>query len=793
MRRTLPVARRFLPLLAAFALAGRAAAATFTVINTNDSGAGSLRQAMTDANAGGPGPHTIAFDIPGSGVHTITLATTLPTISVSGGGLTIDGTTQPGYAGSPLVAVNCASVAQLAFQFAGSIATVKGLSIGGCGNAVNAASGGPVTVKSSYIGIAPDGVTAVPNSIGIGIAGATFAIGGTTAADRNVISGNTTEGMFVGAFTGGTIQGNYFGTNAAGTAAVPNGTGVVLAGGGGSGILIGGSPGENLISGNVANGIDVEGSVDVTIRSNLIGTDVNGTAAIPNGIGINGGGPGLVIGGTTSSQGNLVSGNAIGMNLFADGMTVQGNFVGVDDSHLVPLPNTSTGLNIQSTASPAAANVIGTSTPGGPGANLIAYNLGRGIVVQQGTRNTMRGNSIHDNGVLGISLTGSDKPLADDPGDANGYTINNGQNFPILASATQVGSDLHILGTLNSHPSTTFDLDFYSNPACSRLPFDFVQGETWLGTAQVTTNASNIAAIDVTLPGVTIEPGARVSATATDPQGNTSEFSQRLISNTAPRSGDPVGGQQVSADGMLFEDGATVTVGGVAAANVHVSGNTALEFNAPALPAGTINDVTVTNPSGLSGTMPRAYVSMFADVSTGNAFTLYIASLVANGLTAGCGGSNYCPTASVTRQQMAVFLLKGKYGICHTPPPCTGTVFGDVPCAGSAFDPWIEELAALQITGGCGGGNYCPTSPVLRQQMAVFLLKAANGSDYGPPACTNPFFDDVPCSSPFATWIYDLAARGITGGCGNNTYCPLDAVLRQQMAVFLVKTFNLPL
>jgi hypothetical protein len=117
----------------------------------------------------------------------------------------------------------------------------------------------------------------------------------------------------------------------------------------------------------VANGIDVEGSVDVTIRSNLIGTDVNGTAAIPNGIGINGGGPGLVIGGTTSSQGNLVSGNAIGMNLFADGMTVQGNFVGVDDSHLVPLPNTSTALNIQSTASPAAANVIGTSTPGGPG------------------------------------------------------------------------------------------------------------------------------------------------------------------------------------------------------------------------------------------------------------------------------------------------------------------------------------------------------------------------------------------------------------------------------------------
>jgi S-layer family protein len=142
---------------------------------------------------------------------------------------------------------------------------------------------------------------------------------------------------------------------------------------------------------------------------------------------------------------------------------------------------------------------------------------------------------------------------------------------------------------------------------------------------------------------------------------------------------------------------------------------------------------------------------------------------------------------------MAVFLLKGKYGLCYTPPPCTGTVFGDVHCQGSPFDPWIEALAALQVTGGCGGGNYCPTNPVLRQQMAVFLLKAAFESTYVPPVCSNAFFIDVPCASPFADWIYDLAARGITGGCTNNAYCPLDPVLRQQMAVFLVKMFNLPL
>ena len=795
-----PIADSSRPILVLFSLAAvlsvsvsaSASAATFTVVNTNDSGAGSLRQAITDANAGGAGPHTIAFNVPGSGVHGIALASTLPTASVTSGGLTIDGTTQPGYAGSPLIAVTCGSIGQLALQFSGTIATVKGLSIGNCASGINAASGGPITVQFCHIGVDAAGTTAVPNSMGISVAGVTVAIGGPSFAGKNLISGNTTYGIFLGSFTGGTIQGNYIGTDVTGTGAVPNGTGVILQGGGGSGVLVGGPGGENLISGNTNNGVDVEGAVDVTIQANLIGTDVNGTAPVPNGnAGINGGGPGLVIGGTAISEGNLVSGNAIGINAFADGMKIQGNAVGVDDSHVLPLPNNGPGINLQSSGT--AQNIIGTATPGGPGANLIAYNLGRGIAVQNGTRNTMRGNSIHDNAGLGISLGGSDHPLADDPGDANGFTINGGQNFPILASATQVGSDLHVTGTLNSHPSTTFDIDFYSNPACGRFPFDFVQGETWIGSTQVTTNGANIATIDVTLPGVTIDPGARISATATDPQGNTSELSQRLVVNTVPRFGDPIGGQQLSASGMLFEDGAAVTVGGVAGTNVIVLGNTSLQFNAPALPAGTINDVTVTNPSGLAGTMPRGYVSMFADVPSSNGFSSFIAGLVANGLTAGCGGADYCPASPVTRQQMAVFLLKGKFGLCFTPPPCTGEVFDDVPCTGSPFDPWIEVLATLQVTGGCGGGNYCPTNPVLRQQMAAFLLKADFDSTYVPPPCDNPFFDDVPCSNPFAPFIYDLASRGITGGCSNNLYCPVDPVLRQQMAVFLVKTFLLPL
>src|SRR5262245_4202689 len=172
-------------------------AATFTVINTDDSGAGSLRQAIMDAGSGGPGPHEIHFDIPGSGVHTITPATGYPTISITGG-LTIDGTTQPGYAGSPLIAVSCANNSFFAFSFSGTQGTIKGLAVGNCGVAISATSGGPITVQACHLGVDAAGTVATPNSQAISLAGATFAIGGSTAADRNVISGNSGFGIFIG-------------------------------------------------------------------------------------------------------------------------------------------------------------------------------------------------------------------------------------------------------------------------------------------------------------------------------------------------------------------------------------------------------------------------------------------------------------------------------------------------------------------------------------------------------------------------------------------------------------------
>jgi subtilisin-like proprotein convertase family protein len=182
----------------------------------------------------------------------------------------------------------------------------------------------------------------------------------------------------------------------------------------------------------------------------------------------------------------------------------------------------------------------------------------------------------------------------------------------------------------------------------------------------------------------------------------------------------------------------------------------------------------------------------FTDVATGSGFYRFIETLLHHGITGGCGPTTYCPSSDVLREQMAVFLLVAKFGSGYAPPPCGAQVFGDVPCS-SGFAPWINELFAQGITGGCGGGNFCPASPVLREQMAVFLLVAYEGTGYTPPACTTPMFGDVPCSSGFAPWINEVFRRGITSGCGGGNYCPAVAVTREQMAVFLTQTWALSL
>jgi PKD domain-containing protein/beta-propeller repeat-containing protein/all-beta uncharacterized protein/S-layer family protein len=178
----------------------------------------------------------------------------------------------------------------------------------------------------------------------------------------------------------------------------------------------------------------------------------------------------------------------------------------------------------------------------------------------------------------------------------------------------------------------------------------------------------------------------------------------------------------------------------------------------------------------------------FNDVPVGHLFYDQIGKLSARGITLGCGGGNFCPDSSVTREQMAAFIIRA-LGEFNPPQPASQR-FSDVP-ASSLFYSFIEQMAVRQITVGCGSGNYCPTSVVTREQMAAFIIRALHEAGYVPPAPAGQRFLDVPLSSTFANHIEEMAVRGITVGCGGGNYCPQAAVTRGQMAAFLVRAFGL--
>src|SRR5262245_32444708 len=162
------------------------------------------------------------------------------------------------------------------------------------------------------------------------------------------------------------------------------------------------------------------------------------------------------------------------------------------------------------------------------------------------------------------------------------------------------------------------------------------------------------------------------------------------------------------------------------------------------------------------------------------------------GITAGRGSGTYCPPSSITRAQMAVFLLRAEHGSSYVPPGATGTIFTDVP-AGSFAADWIEQLYTEGVTGGCATNplRYCPSNPVTRGQMAAFLLKIYHGNVYAPPPAQG-VFADVPVSLPLAPWIEELSRLAVTSGCGGSSYCPGNSVTPGQMAVFMAKTFHRP-
>jgi hypothetical protein len=198
------------------------------------------------------------------------------------------------------------------------------------------------------------------------------------------------------------------------------------------------------------------------------------------------------------------------------------------------------------------------------------------------------------------------------------------------------------------------------------------------------------------------------------------------------------------------------------------------------------------SPTGTPKTWTLHVGDSFADVPDTSPFYRFIETIFHRGVTAGCGADNYCPANPTSREQMSVFVLVAKEGAGYDPPACTTPIFGDVP-ASSPFCKFIEELANRGVVAGCGGGNYCPLSDVTREQMAVFALATLEGTGYTPPPCGTPLFSDVPASSPFCPWIEELARRGVVAGCGGGNYCPTSPVLREQMGVFLTVTFGLTL
>ena len=544
---------RALGILVAAISGAVASGATFTVINTNDAGAGSFREAISHVNES-MGPHTIAFAIPplDGSVKAITPASGLPAIVNS---VTINGYTQPG---SSLNTVTNGDNAVLLIELDGSRAgqasglilntsnsVIRGLVIhqfGVCG--IQVAGSGQNLIEGNFIGTDPTGRQARGN-LGAGLIlsnSANNLIGGTTPGARNVLSGNTRTNsgdscgidLFDSGCISNRIQGNFIGVDATGTNALPNDDGGIILFGSTYDLVGGTNVGAgNLISGNLGAGLLIL-ATRTTVQGNLIGTDITGTKEVHNGaegILINGG-TDCLIGGTDARARNIISGNdwnALSLVFSGGRNIVEGNFIGTDASGTSPLGNDKYGVFIAEDAN----NTIG-GTEAGRG-NVIAFNKAGGIFIggeevsfaaieaASSTNNAILGNSIFENGGLGIDLSDglAIGVTANDPCDSDSGG-NQLQNHPEMTLASNLENGIVIQGLLDSNPNTTFRLEFFANNSCGTNGFG--EGEIFVGFTNVTTDANCTNVFEAILPDL-VASGSVVTATATDPFGNTSEFS----------------------------------------------------------------------------------------------------------------------------------------------------------------------------------------------------------------------------------------------------------------------------
>jgi hypothetical protein len=473
---------------------GGLAGSTFTVLNTNSAGPGSLAQAAADANAMGGEPHHITFAIPGPGVHTIDLSNTFIWLGFN---ITLDGYTQPGASPNTLtVGDNAVILIWLdggdsagGVRIYGNDCIVRGLSLTGFSGpdsqyaAIAISTNIPELghrnrIEGNFIGLSPDGVTLGGNDYGIFTDfGNDTVIGGTSPAARNIISGN---GLGLDAQVNTIIVGNYFGTGVSGSG---QGYGNITAiRSYFRGIIGSAEPGAgNVISGN-GIGVHAYGGQNVIIRGNLIGPRADGNLSIGNEIGIVVDGLETVIGGTGPGEGNVIAGNRTG--------------------------------------------------------------------VRVGIQSSILSNMFYGNSSIDVDLA-DDGPTGNDFGDGD-TGPNNLQNFPIVVSVARDTGQTVISGGLNSAASMAFTLQFFANGPSS------APGQRLVGTRTgVTTNSTGDVSFQFAFP-VTTTADEFISATATDPNGNTSEFFPSNgaveLANISTR-GDVGAGDNILIGGVILSSG----------------------------------------------------------------------------------------------------------------------------------------------------------------------------------------------------------------------------------------------
>lgn len=760
-------------------------AANFLVTNTNDSGDGSLRQAILDANFNQVAT-AINFKIAGSPPFTINLQTDLPRIFAA---VSIDGTTQPGFSGRPIIEVHSAN-SQLvsALTLNGGNSVVRGLvlnrfkaagiGLGGKGNNF---------VEGNYIGADLTGATRQSDGVGVFVqSSSNNVIGGMAAAAMNLISGNGAQGILISneGANSNTVQGNLIGVNLAGTAALGNFGGGIVVFSTDNHVIGGAAPGaRNVISGNGNDGIFLSGSGHL-VQGNFIGLNPAGAGSrefgnSQEGIEISSA-RASTIGGTTVAARNVISGNTeAGLKIGASddsALLVQGNYIGVAADGVTPMPNSFAPFNSFGGITASGGLSIGGATPGA--GNLIANNGGGGVIVTSG-KVTVRGNSIFASSGLGIDIFPRGV-MANDDCDTDTGT-NNLQNYPVITSAISSGNQTVIKVTLNSAPNTSYAVDFFVNAACNASGFG--EGQLMAGGAQITTGGDCRASFEITLP-IATQAGQFITATATDPAGNTSEFSMCAQVNT---SSDIVVTQTTSAQQVNAGDSLNYTItvrnnGPDAASKVTINDNLPSELSIVSCAAPQANSCNgfTNNRSALLGSLAvgaSASVTFFTKVNCNVADGAQISNTVSvSSSTSDPATANNTATSnvSVAIVQSAIsptsraFNAAGGFGVINVTSSgnCGWTVRSN-----NAF------IAISDSGGGIGAGAaryYVFPNTTGSQRAGSITIAGQTFSVMQAAGVVNPIPTPAPaafgpCPTPRfrATTTYSVAARPLTFATGD--------------------------